>query len=425
MNEEKKSVVFIVDDSITLRKMLQRVLETMDFKIYEAGCGEDALKLFNTITPDAILLDVEMPGIGGFVTCERVRSLPQGKHIPIMMVTGSEDEESINRAYRAGATDFTSKPINWDVIGHRVRYMIRTGRDYQELQRTKQELNQLNMDLEERVIQRTQQLKQTNQELKKTLSELQTTQDHLIESEKLASLGSLVAGVAHEVNTPIGIVVTGISLLMDKTESIDNLLKQNLLKRGDFIDYLRSVNEVIQLSERNLQHAIELVKSFKQVSADQISENRRAFNLKEYLEEIVFSLYPVLRKTKLTTQINCPTNLIIDSFPGILSQVMTIFIMNSIEHGYDPGQSGELVINVTLAEDIVQLEYSDTGKGVSEDNIKKIFDPFFTTRRGSGNIGLGLNIAWNSVVKMMAGSMKCYSQLGEGVKFTLTFPRGM
>lgn len=425
METENASIVFIVDDSITIRAMLHRVLQQMGFVIHEADSGEAAIELLNTITPDAILLDVEMPGMGGFLTCEKIRALPKSKFVPVMMITSLEDLESINRAYQAGATDFTTKPINWDIIGHRVRYMIRTSHDYIELQKTKQDLNQLNLDLEERVIKRTEQLKSANQNLKELLDELQTTQGQLIESEKLASLGALVAGVAHEVNTPIGISITTISILNKDLEKLEKLFTQNLIKRSDLSNYFTSAKEEIHLAEVNLQRAVELIKSFKQVSTDQISEKRRNINLKEYLEEIVTSLKPAMHQTKLTTQIHCPENLIIDTYPGTLFQIITIFIMNSITHAYEPGDEGVLSLNVKSLDGEkgeIELAYSDTGKGISPENLKKIFDPFFTTARASKSTGLGLNIALNSVTKLLGGTLKCTSTPGQGSTFTITMP---
>ena len=182
-----------------------------------------------------------MEGIGGFVACEQIRLTPNGKHIPIMMVTSLEDIESINRAYKAGATDFATKPINWDIIGHRVRYMIRTSKDFLELQKTRLELDQLNLDLEERVISsNATAVKAVNHDLKNMVDQLQTTQKQLVEAEKLASLGSLVAGIAHEVNTPIGITITAISMLEDNLNKIQELYSNNSqLKRSDFTQVIR------------------------------------------------------------------------------------------------------------------------------------------------------------------------------------------
>ncbi len=423
MDTNKEPIVVIVDDSITIRTMLRRVLQQMGFVIYEADSGEAALKLLETIEPDAILMDVEMPGMGGFVACEKVRALPKNNFVPIMMITSLEDLESINRAYQAGATDFSTKPLNWDIIGHRVRYMIRTSHDFIELQKTKRDLNQLNLDLEERVIRRTEQLKSVNQNLKEMLDELQATQSQLIEAEKLASLGALVAGVAHEVNTPIGIAITTISMLSEDLGKLEKLYSQNLVKRSDLSGYLSGTKEEISLAEMNLHRAAELIKSFKQVSTDQLSEKRRNFNLKEYLEEIVMSLKPALNQTKLTTKINCPDDLVIDSYPGTLFQIMTIFIMNSIVHAYEPGEEGVLSVDITPLRGEIEIAYSDTGRGIPPENLKKIFDPFFTTRRASKSTGLGLNIALNSVTKLLGGTLKCTSVSGKGATFTITMPK--
>lgn len=424
MQTNKETIVFIVDDSRTVRSMLRGVLEEqMSFVIYEAECGEDALKLCQTIHPDAILLDVEMPGMGGYATCEKIRAISGIEHVPIMMVTGAEDIDSINKAYQVGATDFTTKPINWDNIGYRVRYMVRTNHDYLELRKTKQDLNELNLKLEGRVIERTNQLKLANQELERMLNELKSTQAHLIESEKLASLGSLVAGVAHEVNTPIGIAVTAVSIMNQKISQIQDIFSQNKLKRSDFSTFLKSIYEASQITETNLQHAVKLMKSFKKTSADQISETQHEFNLKEYLNEIIFSVKPVLKKNNLSTKIICPDDLIVDNYPGVLSRVITIFITNSIAHGYDSDQSGTLTIDVKQIDNKVLLSYSDTGKGIPQENLKKIFDPFFTTKRGAGGIGLGLNIAYNNVTQLMAGTITCTSEVGKGTMFLITFPK--
>ncbi len=421
-NEPKKSVVFVVDDSATMRAMLRKILSEMEFVVHEATSGEELLQLLKTTTPDAILLDVEMSGIGGFVTCEQIRSTPGGKHIPIMMVTALEDLESINQAYRAGATDFATKPINWDIIGHRVRYMIRTSKDYLELQKTKQELKQLNLELEERVIYRTEQLKSVNQDLKKMLNELQTTQTQLVESEKLASLGSMVAGVAHEVNTPMGIAITAISMLDEELKKLEALFTTNQIKRSDFAHFISTTKEATHLAESNLNRSAELIKSFKLVSADQINENRRVINLKNYIEEVLISLKPALLKTHLTTQLNCPADLEIDTYPGALCQIITIFVMNSIAHAYEPNEQGVLTIEVKRFNDDIEFSYSDTGRGVPPEIITKIFEPFFTTRRNKGNTGLGLNIAYNTVTKLLGGALKCTSTLGHGAVFTITFP---
>lgn len=421
-NEPRQAIVFIVDDSVTMRTMLNKVLAQTGFIIYESGSGEEVIELLKMTDPDAILLDVEMPGMGGFATCEQIRSMPNGKNVPIMMVTSLEDLESINKAYKAGATDFTTKPINWDIIGHRVKYMIRTNENYLELQRTKRKLDQLNLDLEERVILRTTQLKTVNQNLKNMLDELRSTQEQLVESEKLASLGNLVAGVAHEVNTPIGIAITSISMLNNNINQFDERYSKNQLKRSDLVQFISSAKEASTLIEGNLNRAIELIKSFKLVSADQISEDKRTINLSTYLEEIMRSLKPALNKTRLTTKISCPNDLEVYIHPGAVFQILTIFVMNSITHGYNSEEVGTLGIDVNVLDDHVELIYSDTGKGIAPDIIGKIFDPFFTTKRNTGCIGLGLNIAYNTVTKVLNGTLKCESTLGQGVKFIIKFP---
>ncbi|TAK73686.1 MAG: hybrid sensor histidine kinase/response regulator [Gammaproteobacteria bacterium] len=416
MASEKKLHVLIVDDSRALRAPLRHVLETIGFVVEEAESGEAALEFLCTTIPDAILLDVTMPGMGGFAACKKIRAAETTKYLPVLIITSLGDLESINKAYQAGATDFITKPINWDLIGYRIRYMVRASRDFIELQKTKEALDQLNLELEQRVEQRT-------QELEAAIKKLKMTQVKLVESEKLASLGEMVAGIAHEVNTPLGISVTSISLLNEKVNELAELSAGNQLKRPQFEAFLETSKEAVQLLNNNLKRAVEMIKSFKQVSADQLSEQSRRFDLKSYLEEIVFNLKPAIKKTRLQTSIDCPEKLTIHTYPGILFQLMTIFIMNSIIHGYEPNEEGTLSITVEPAGDNIILRYQDTGKGIPPENIKKVFDPFFTTRRGSGSTGLGLNIAYSRVTQTLGGSIKCESTVGKGVTFTIIFPK--
>lgn len=280
--------------------------------------------------------------------------------------------------------------------------------------------------LENEVIQRTNDLENSNQELEKSNIELQSTirnlnltQNKLIDSEKMASLGELVAGVAHEINTPIGIGLTGTTHLEDITLNINKKYEEDLMSQDDFEEYLNTSKELSSLININLNKAASLVKSFKQVAVDQTSEEKRVFNLSKYLNEILRSINSVIKKTNIEVKITCSDNIEINSFAGSYSQVITNLIMNSIIHGFNNKSEGIINIDVYKDNNILKIIYKDNGYGIKEKNLKKIFDPFFTTNRDAGGSGLGLNIIYNIVTSKLDGTITCISKENEGVVFTI------
>lgn len=273
--------------------------------------------------------------------------------------------------------------------------------------------------LEEQNLKRTMELEDANLELEMSLNNLKQTQNQLIESEKMASLGGLVAGVAHEINTPIGIGLTGTSHFQEITNDIKKSYDVDRMTQEEFEEYLKTSGELAHLINVNLKKAANLVKSFKQVAVDQTSEEKRVFNLNEYIHEVLSSIYSVTKKTKLDIEVICDSNLKINSYPGDFSQILTNLIMNSILHGYEKEEEGLLTIEAKKEEDELKLIYRDDGKGIPEENLNKIFDPFFTTNRENGGSGLGLNIIYNIVNSRLNGKIKCNSQ-GKGVEFIVT-----
>lgn len=267
---------------------------------------------------------------------------------------------------------------------------------------------------------RTIELEKANEELEVSINNLKETQNQLIESEKMASLGALVAGVAHEINTPIGIGLTGASHFKEISEKIQKLYKNNIMTQEDFEEYLKTSNELSILINSNLKRAADLVKSFKQVAVDQTSEERRNFNLLKYIEEILASIHSVTKKTNLNIIVDCDDNIEINSYPGAISQVITNLIMNSITHAYEPKQKGSLQIKISKIKNDIEIVYNDDGKGIKEEHLSKVFDPFFTTNREKGGSGLGLNIIYNIVTTKLNGTIKCKNNK-KGVEFIITF----
>lgn len=263
------------------------------------------------------------------------------------------------------------------------------------------------------------QIEDSNGKLQITIEDLKLTQNKLIESEKMASLGGLVAGVAHEINTPIGIGLTGITHFQQITDTINIKYDKDEMTQEEFEDYLSTSKELSSLIFKNLEKAASLVKSFKQVAVDQSSEEKRIFNLKQYMSEILKSIYAVTKKTNIKIEIDCPDNIKINSFPGAYSQIITNLIMNSIIHGFKEKEAGIISINIDQEDNQIKLIYQDNGKGIKKENLSKIFDPFYTTNRDFGGSGLGLNIIYNIITSTLNGSIQCESEENKGVKFII------
>ncbi|MDP8962975.1 MAG: trifunctional serine/threonine-protein kinase/ATP-binding protein/sensor histidine kinase [Cyanobacteriota bacterium] len=276
-------------------------------------------------------------------------------------------------------------------------------------------LQRFNENLEQLVQQRT-------TELSQTLADLQSTQTKLVESEKMASLGGLVAGVAHEINTPVGIGITAASLLADKTTEFFDTYKSGQMKRSQLEKFLDTAMQSSSMVLSNLNRAADLIQSFKQVAVDQCTEEQRTFNLKQYLSEVLISLKPKLRTTQHQVEIKGDEAIALNTYPGALAQIITNLVMNSLTHAYRPEDAGYLVFDFKQKGEQIIFEYADDGKGIPKENLSKIFDPFFTTKRGQGGSGLGLHIVYNLVTQKLNGTIECESQVGVGTKFVIKLP---
>lgn len=268
-----------------------------------------------------------------------------------------------------------------------------------------------------------QELARRREEAEEALSRLEQAQDQLVQTEKLAGLGALVAGIAHEINTPVGIALGCASHLSDSTRAIRRLFEADDISVEDFQAYMDTAADTSALILSNCERAAGLIGSFKQVAADRTSEARRTYSLAEVIRETMASLGPGLRRAGLAVRMECPPDLDIDGHPGLLGQVLINLAMNAVTHAFDPGQAGMLSITVDQPEpDRVRLVFSDDGKGIPAQNLPRIFDPFYTTRRGAGGTGLGLHIVHNLVRGPLSGTISADSREGEGTRFTITFP---
>ena len=277
--------------------------------------------------------------------------------------------------------------------------------------------------LEMRVEERTEELSERNSELSQTLSNLKNTQRQLIEAEKMAALGGLVAGVAHEINTPIGIGVTAASTLADETKLFLNDYQNGQIKRSALSHYLDIATDSSRLILRNLERAAELVQSFKQVAVDQTNLEQREFAVIGYIQEVLRSLHPQIKRFNHHIEVRGDETITLNSYPGAFSQVVTNLVMNSLVHAYPDGKPGKLRFEVTDQAGIITVGYQDDGCGISQENLPRIFEPFYTTARNRGGTGLGLHIVYNLVTQKLGGQIRCESQVGLGTSFVLLFPK--
>lgn len=269
---------------------------------------------------------------------------------------------------------------------------------------------------------RKQELDKARGVAEQSLATLQQTQQHLVQSEKMAALGGLVAGIAHEINTPVGVSITAATHLQEKLKELTQEYKAGTMKRSALDKYLEVSGETLEITMTNLTRAAELIASFKQVAVDQSSEDRRTFNFKDYLHEVLLSLKHQYKRTKHRIEVTGADDLEIDSYPGALSQIVTNLLMNSLIHAYEPESEGIITFDIRRENGSAMLLYSDNGKGIPPENLGRIFEPFFTTRRGRGGSGLGMHIVYNLVTTKLNGAITCASEVGKGTTFSVTFP---
>ncbi len=283
-------------------------------------------------------------------------------------------------------------------------------------------LEQQNRDLEQKVTERTQALEHKNLALSDALDELGKAQEQLVESEKMASLGSLVAGISHEVNTPLGISVTAASHLGVQAKQFEKIFNEGKLTKSGFTNFLKVASEGTDIILANLDRASELIKSFKQIAVDQSSDIETLFDVGEHLKMLITSLKPSYKHLPIEISLEIQQQVSIKSFPGLLNQVITNLIMNSIKHGLEECEAGKIRVELTEEQGKAIVTVEDNGIGIKPEYKNKIFDPFFTTKRGTGGSGLGLNIVYNLIKQKMGGEVKLEDVEPTGARFIIELP---
>jgi signal transduction histidine kinase len=403
----RKPVLLLVDDQPSNIQVLHQIFKA-DHEVFMATSGEQALAFCASQLPDLILLDVVMPGLNGHQVCVKLKADARTRDIPVIFVTGHNNPEDESEGLRLGAVDFISKPVNAAIVRARVRVQLMLSHSLRQVQ-------ELNETLEERVAQRT-------AELRQALLDLRQSQDNLADSEARATLSTLIASVSHELGTPLGNSRMVASTLAEQTKAMALALKAGQIKRSSLDHYVEQVSDGINLLESNLERSVELLGDFRQVAADQASEQRRLFKLDVVVGEILHTLSPSLKRQPHCIVVDIAPGIIMDSQPGALGRVLINLVNNAYLHAFEGRTNGVLTISGQADASQVTLVVADNGIGIAPELLDKVFDPFVSTKIGKGGTGLGMAIVQNLVTKSLGGRIQVQSTPGQGTRFELTLP---
>lgn len=340
---------------------------------------------------------------------------------PIDELTLLLQDVSKNHNYNVRAPKTSISEIN--TLASSLNIMLtRTQNQIERHKNDKLEIKQLNQSLEEKVNQRTIALREANQELLNTLERMHQYQNQIVESEKMASLGQMVAGVAHEVNTPIGLGITGSTLLRDKLAEINAGFEKKTLTSTQLKRFIDDGIENLDLIYRNLNRAAELISSFKKVAVTQDGEINSAVNVNSLISDVLLSMRAEMQPKAPEVKVHCPSELIFETKVGPLQQVLQQLISNSIIHGFKDNIGNEIEFTIERNESSLIINYRDNGVGVDKTIKKRIFDPFVTTKRGEGGSGLGMHLVYNLVTQALGGNVFYDEKDERGASFIITLP---
>ena len=401
----------MVDDDAANRDVLTRRLMREGHQVVNATSGSSALELAATREFDLVLLDLVMPEMSGFEVLRRLKAVEHTNHVPVIVISAIDELDSVARCIEAGAEDYLQKPFNAVLLRARVGACL-------EKKSLRDREKRFIADLEETLQRDIAKRRVVEAALRES-----ETQRFLIEAERLAALGGLVAGVAHEISSPVGISLTIASTLARRSASFADQIASGQVRRSLLSEFTDSCRDATEQLVANLQRAGELIQSFKQVAVDRSHAERRTFDLKFATEQIVASVRPGLQKSQCSLAVEIPADIIMDSFPGPYGQVLANLVFNSVTHGFNEAQGGHVLIRARRLDPMqVEISVSDDGKGMPDEVKRRIFDPFFTTRRAQGSTGLGLHIVYNIVTQHLGGRVALKSAPGRGTSFHMTLP---
>lgn len=410
MSEEagNKPLLLLVDDIPSNLHVLAAILKE-DYRLKLATNGADALALSaREDQPKLIILDVMMPEMSGIDVLHRLRENPATARIPCIFLSADASEQSQLEGLDLGADDYLTKPVNGLLLCARIRNILLR-------EAAEEKVRELNATLERRVAERS-------AELEKASAQLQSSLEDLARSEARSALSIMVASITHELGTPLGNSLVTAGTLEDFSREFENKMNAGQLKRSDMTEFLDDLREGTQLMTRNLRRASELLLNFKQVAADQASEQRREFDLAEVIHEVIASLQPSLKRHAHKIVVNIPKGLMFNSYPGPLGQICINLVNNAYLHGFEGRAQGTLSIAAEAGESSVKLSFTDDGVGIPAENLERLFEPFFSTKIGKGGTGLGMTIVHSLATKTLGGALTVHSTPGAGTCFQLTLP---
>lgn len=389
--------IVVVDDNPANLQVIRAILEDAGYEVRPAISGTVALTAVEAKIPDLILLDMEMPEMSGIEVCTELQSDKRYADIPVIFISALTGQREKLGAFQAGGVDYITKPFEAEEVLARVRLHLR--------------LHRL-----------TARLLAANAESQVTLEHLTQAQAQLVESEKMAALGGLVAGIAHEVNTPLGVAITAVTTMLNETTEYQGLPTESQTP-SHLVEVLDLVVDCATLTMANLRRADSLIDSFKRVAVDRGRAEPQPFLVVPYIEEIIAVLGPHLRRSGHQVVVEGDPQLQLFSDPGSFSQVLTNFTMNSIHHAYEAGQrGGQIRVSVTAGHNQAVITYSDDGRGIPAQDRTRVFEPFYTTARGVGRTGLGLHVVYNVVTQILDGEVECDNAANGGARFTVRIP---
>jgi len=372
--------ILVVDDTRSNIELLQVLLEAAGYRTSAALTGIEAIEAVAADRPDIILLDVIMPGIDGFETCRRLKGDISSEAIPIVFATSLSQPEDIKKGFEVGAIDYILKPLHEQEVLARITNQVR-GLERQRL-----------------------------------------LESNSIKTEKMAALGKMVSSIAHEVSTPMGTLRMAIEALNKGIHRTIDGLNGGALKKSELLHFLNQSSEAADIALNNVESTNSILNSFKSIAIDQCSNRIIKIDLREYLDTILISLRPRLKRLDHVIKIKIPMGVLITTQPGALSQIMINLINNSMLHGFEGIDIGEVLIAHHITQDTLHLEYSDNGNGIEKPVLDRIFEEYFTTKAGAGGNGLGMAIVKKLVEEELGGNISMKSTVNRGVKIDISIP---
>lgn len=410
--------VLLIDDDPATLCLTERFLKRLpQWQIDCQSCSDSrqVMAPFDGKYPDVVMVDYLLGLENGLNLIERLQR--EGWSSAFILLTGHGDERIAADAVRAGVKDYLIKDdLNEQMLDRSLRYVTKRVQ-------AEKELKALNKELEQRVVERTHELQQSHDALHDAVERLRKTQGQLVESEKLAALGGVVAGIAHEMNTPLGVCITAISHLGDLLQDVVQQKNSQSLTQDSFDSFCAEAQDGIAITRLNLRKSAELIQSFKQVTVDQTLEEPQRFNLKQHLEEVISVFRTRLQAQQIRLTLECPDAIFLNSYPGAFYQIISQLILNSIAHGFCYQPDKDISLEVVQQVEQLRLVYRDNGVGMAEDIKDKIFEPFSTSKREKSHLGLGGHVIYNQAVRVLQGEIQCDSRPGEGCCFIIHIPQ--